>query len=106
MEGWGFESLPARTILSLPNTIAMDDRSDALLVAEAIAGQADAFSALVRRYQDYAYGTAIGLLSDFDPFGCHVSFLSSMLCPTLTCPLLVRRSDTKSTCGPMLTGRG
>ena len=46
--------------------IAMTDRSDAELVAAVLAGEREAFSELVRRYQDYAYGAAIGLLSDFD----------------------------------------
>ena len=44
----------------------MDERPDAVLVAEALAGEVEAFCALVRRYQDYAYGVAIGVLSDFD----------------------------------------
>jgi len=35
-------------------------------VAKTLAGDGEAFARLVRRYQDYAYGTAIGLLSDFD----------------------------------------
>ena len=44
----------------------MDNRPDATLVTGALAGQPDAFAALVRKYQDYAYGVAIGMLSDFD----------------------------------------
>ena len=44
----------------------MDDRPDAALVGDALNGQREAFCALVRRYQDYAYGLAIGKLSDFD----------------------------------------
>jgi len=44
----------------------MDDRPDETLVSEALAGDREAFCALVRRYQDYAYGTAVGMLSDFE----------------------------------------
>jgi len=44
----------------------MDERSDAALVSAVLSGQREAFAALVRRYQDYAYGIAIGILSDFD----------------------------------------
>ena len=44
----------------------MEERTDAELVAEALAGHREAFACLVRRYQDYAYGTAIGMLPDFD----------------------------------------
>jgi len=44
----------------------MNERPDAALVAEALGGRREAFAALVRRYQDYAYGVAIGILSDFD----------------------------------------
>lgn len=44
----------------------MDNRDVALLVRAALAGDEEAFSTLVRQYQDYAYGVAIGLLSDFD----------------------------------------
>ena len=47
-------------------TNAMEQRADSALVAEALAGQQDAFCALVRRYQDFAYGVAIGIVSDFD----------------------------------------
>jgi len=44
----------------------MDKQTDAELVTQALAGRPEAFAPLVRRYQDYAYGTAIGMLSDFD----------------------------------------
>jgi len=44
----------------------MERKTDAALVADALAGRREAFAALVRRYQDYAYGLAIGYLSDFD----------------------------------------
>jgi len=44
----------------------MDERPDAALVSAALAGEKDAFCALVRRYQDFAYGLAVGMLSDFD----------------------------------------
>jgi len=44
----------------------MIEKPDAALVAEAAAGDQDAFCVLVRRYQNHAYGTAIGILSDFD----------------------------------------
>jgi RNA polymerase sigma-70 factor (ECF subfamily) len=46
--------------------ITMDDRPDSALVAEVLAGQREAFCTLVRRYQDYAYGVAVGIVSDFD----------------------------------------
>ncbi len=36
------------------------------LVKQALAGEEEAFSALVRKYQDYAYGVAVGMLSDFE----------------------------------------
>ena len=42
----------------------MDKRSDPALVIEAVAGRKESFAVLVRRYQDYAYGTAVGLLGD------------------------------------------
>ncbi len=48
------------------DAIAMEDRPDEALVAEALAGRAEAFAVLVRRYQDHAYGAAIGRLSDFE----------------------------------------
>ena len=44
----------------------MDDRTDAALVAAALDGQTEAFCALVRKYQDFAYGIAVGQVSDFD----------------------------------------
>lgn len=43
-----------------------DDKSDATLVKDVLAGEKDAFSTLVRRYQNYAYGVALGVLADFD----------------------------------------
>ena len=44
----------------------MDQKTDETLVGEALVGQREAFDALVRRYQDCAYGVAIGRLGDFD----------------------------------------
>lgn len=44
----------------------MDRRPDSALVGAVLAGEKDAFCALVRRYQDFAYGVAVGMLSDFD----------------------------------------
>ena len=44
----------------------MDERPDKELVALARAGRREAFAELVRRYQDYAYGTAVGIVSDFE----------------------------------------
>jgi len=44
----------------------MAQRTDAELVEQALAGDGEAFALLVTRYQDYAYGTAVGVLSDFD----------------------------------------
>ena len=44
----------------------MDRRSDADLVAEVLGGNRDAFAPLIGKYQDYAYGTAVGMLADFD----------------------------------------
>ncbi|MHC4984879.1 MAG: sigma-70 family RNA polymerase sigma factor [Planctomycetota bacterium] len=44
----------------------MAEPTDTELVREVLAGQRERFADLVRRYQDYAYGTAIGMLSDFD----------------------------------------
>jgi len=44
----------------------MDEQTDADMVADVLAGQRDAFASLVRKYQDHAYGTAIGILSDFE----------------------------------------
>ena len=46
--------------------MAVTQRPDAALVRAALAGDRDAFSILVRKHQDYAYGVAISLLSDFD----------------------------------------
>lgn len=40
--------------------------TDAQLVARTLEGSREAFTALVRRHQNYAYGTAIGLLSNFE----------------------------------------
>ncbi|MCK4284184.1 MAG: RNA polymerase sigma factor [Candidatus Brocadiae bacterium] len=44
----------------------ISQRPDAALVKAALAGDREAFSILVRRHQDYAYGVAVGLLSDFE----------------------------------------
>ena len=44
----------------------MNDPSDSQLVEESLAGSGEAFSALVTRYQNLAYGVAIALVSDFD----------------------------------------
>ena len=44
----------------------MIPKTDAVLVAEALAGRREAFADLVRKHQYYAYGTAVGMLSDFD----------------------------------------
>jgi len=44
----------------------MDQQTEAELVAKVLGGEREAFATLVRRYQDYAYGTAIGMLADFD----------------------------------------
>lgn len=46
--------------------VAVKEQTDAYWVAETLSGSADAFSHLVRKYQDYAYGVAVGALSDFD----------------------------------------
>jgi len=43
----------------------MSEKPEAL-VRQALAGEEEAFSALVRKYQDYAYGVAVGVLSDFE----------------------------------------
>ncbi|MHC4716489.1 MAG: sigma-70 family RNA polymerase sigma factor [Planctomycetota bacterium] len=45
----------------------MKERPDRELVELARAGRREAFAELVRRYQDYAYGTAVGIVSDFEP---------------------------------------
>jgi RNA polymerase sigma-70 factor (ECF subfamily) len=44
----------------------MDEKPEIRLVQEVLAGRKESFSALVRLYQDYAYGVAIAVLSDFD----------------------------------------
>lgn len=44
----------------------MDDQTDTALVRQALAGQKKAFADLVAKYQDYAYGTAVAIVSDFD----------------------------------------
>jgi DNA-directed RNA polymerase specialized sigma24 family protein len=44
----------------------MDGKPDAELVSDSLAGDREAFSALVRKYQVYAYGVAISTVSDFD----------------------------------------
>ena len=36
------------------------------LVRKALAGDTESFSVLVRQYQNYAYGVAIGVLADFE----------------------------------------
>lgn len=64
-EGRGFESRPIRAFLRT-GAIAMDEKTDAGLVTDSLAGRGEAFSALVRRYQNYAYGVAVGALSDFE----------------------------------------
>ncbi len=46
--------------------IAMTNDDTARLVQEALAGKSEAFTSLVKNYQDYAYGVAIGVLSDFE----------------------------------------
>lgn len=44
----------------------MNPKPDAVLVAEALSGQREAFTTLVHKHQDHAYGVAVCLLSDFD----------------------------------------
>ena len=44
----------------------MIPETDAALVAAALRGHREAFATLVRKHQHYAYGTAVGMLSDFD----------------------------------------
>ncbi|MFC1526289.1 sigma-70 family RNA polymerase sigma factor [Candidatus Latescibacterota bacterium] len=44
----------------------MEEKAEARLVADALAGSGEAFATLVRRYQEYAYGVAVGLLTDFE----------------------------------------
>ena len=46
--------------------IAMEEKTEARLVAEVLAGSGEAFASLVQRYQEYAYGVAVGLLTDFE----------------------------------------
>ena len=48
------------------STIAMEQGTDAELVEKALTGDRDAFAALVRRYQDYAYGPAVGVLANLE----------------------------------------
>lgn len=43
----------------------MQQHTDASLVADALAGEAESFCALVRKYQDYVYGVTLGILADF-----------------------------------------
>ena len=42
----------------------MNEGADDILVRAALAGDTEPFCALVRRYQDHAYGVALGVLSD------------------------------------------
>ena len=44
----------------------MNDRTDEACVRRALAGRREAFAQLVLRYQDYAYGTAVAMLADFE----------------------------------------
>ena len=44
----------------------MEEKTEARLVAEVLAGSGEAFASLVQRYQEYAYGVAVGLLTDFE----------------------------------------
>ena len=44
----------------------MQKTQDDALVQDVRSGHREAFTALVRRHQNYAYGTAVGLLSDFE----------------------------------------
>ena len=43
----------------------MNEQSDVSLVGAVLAGDAEAFCALVRKYQDHVYGVALGILADF-----------------------------------------
>lgn len=43
-----------------------EERTDEALVTATLGGEIEAFSALVRRYERFAYGVAIGVISDFD----------------------------------------
>lgn len=42
------------------------EQTDEALVAATLRGELEAFSVLVRRYERFAYGVAIGVISDFD----------------------------------------
>ena len=64
--GRWFESSPVRASFLTADAIAMDEQTDADMVADVLAGQRDVFASLVRKYQAHAYGTAIGILSDFE----------------------------------------
>jgi len=44
----------------------MERQSDGELVARTLSGDGQAFACLVRKYQDYAYGTAVGVLADLE----------------------------------------
>jgi RNA polymerase sigma-70 factor (ECF subfamily) len=44
----------------------MNRETDARMVRESLRGNREAFASLVRKYQGYAYGTGISMLSDFD----------------------------------------
>ena len=74
----------------------MKNISDAALVHLALSGDRDAFCDLVRRYQNLAYGTAMGLLSDFDlaqdvaqeSFLCAYEHLTKLKEPGLFAPWL------------------
>jgi len=50
----------------LKDVIAMAARTDPELIHKARSGDKEAFASLVRLHQDYAYGTAIGIVSDFE----------------------------------------
>ncbi len=54
------------TLKSYNKTIAMDIKSDEILVRETISGRPEAFAELVQRYQDYGYALAVGKVSDFE----------------------------------------
>ena len=44
----------------------MTQKNDAALVADTLSGQREAFTSLVQKHQNYAYGMACGLLSDIE----------------------------------------
>ncbi len=44
----------------------MNEHTDENLVGAVLAGDAESFCTLARRYQDHAYGIALGILADFD----------------------------------------